>query len=352
VGAGNATYSIVSVANATSYTWSVPAGATIISGQGTTSIAVSYSLAFTSGSVTVSANNSCGSSTLKTLAISKVLPAMPIAITGPVNACSYVGTASNATYSISAVTGAASYNWTVPTGATIISGQGTTGITVNYSGAFTPGYISVQSVINCGSSAARMLYINKAIPAPPVSISGLVNVCSVTNATYSITAVSGANSYNWAVPSGAIIVSGQGTTSIAVNISNTFTSGNVSVASASNCGASINRTLTITGCHFRSLQISNSADSLMDNDNTLFNIFPNPNDGSTINLEMGSDKEQEILVVVYDILGKENYSKVIITEQTGKNVFAIDPSSKLSQGVYLITATSNQKTYSKKLIVR
>ena len=61
---------------------------------------------------------------------------------------------------------------------------------------------------------------------------------------------------------------------------------------------------------------------------------------------------EEILVVVYDLVGKESYSKIIITEETGDNVYAIDPSNKLVPGIYLITATSKQSIFSKKLIVK
>jgi hypothetical protein len=53
-------YSIAPVTYATSYTWSVPAGSTITSGQGTTSMTVT--LGNNSGSVCVTASNSCGTS--------------------------------------------------------------------------------------------------------------------------------------------------------------------------------------------------------------------------------------------------------------------------------------------------
>ncbi len=82
------------------------------------------------------------------------------------------------------------------------------------------------------------------------------------------------------------------------------------------------------------------------------NLFPNPSIGSTINLSINADKGKDILVVVYDVTGRETYSKVLITEQSGENVFAIDPSGKLAAGVYIITATSEESVNSKKLIVK
>src|ERR1019366_508009 len=82
-----------------------------------------------------------------------------------------------------------------------------------------------------------------------------------------------------------------------------------------------------------------------------FNVFPNPSDGTQLNSVITAEKNQEIVIVVYDVLGQEMYSKVVITEQKGNTVYAIDLLQKLSPGVYMITATSNQKIYSKKLIV-
>jgi hypothetical protein len=55
------------------------------------------------------------------------------------------------------------------------------------------------------------------ISMPPPPISGPTDVCEgQTGAVYSVTPVAGAT-YNWTVPAGATIVSGQGTSSITVN---------------------------------------------------------------------------------------------------------------------------------------
>ncbi|MFL5763290.1 MAG: T9SS type A sorting domain-containing protein [Bacteroidia bacterium] len=82
-------------------------------------------------------------------------------------------------------------------------------------------------------------------------------------------------------------------------------------------------------------------------------LFPNPSDGGEFNISLSGVPGQEVLVVVYDIAGKENYSKVIIPgSQTGDIVYAIDPEKRLAPGVYLITATSQDKFVNKKLVVR
>lgn len=65
-----ATYSISSVSNATGYTWSVPAGWSIVSGQNSTSITVTAGS--TSGNICVLATNLCGSSAQNCAAITAV----------------------------------------------------------------------------------------------------------------------------------------------------------------------------------------------------------------------------------------------------------------------------------------
>jgi hypothetical protein len=83
-----------------------------------------------------------------------------------------------------------------------------------------------------------------------------------------------------------------------------------------------------------------------------FSIYPNPTDGTIVNIALNADKGEEVLVVVYDATGKETYSKVIISGDNGDNIYALDPSGKLAAGIYMITATSQQSIYNKKLIVK
>jgi hypothetical protein len=242
------TYSISSVSGATSYTWTAPANATIASGQGTTSVTVSFTNSFTSGNLSVSANGCGGTSNARTLAIAKAsAPSTPGTISGTTSICS----ATTLTYSIASVSGATSYTWTAPINASITSGQGTTSITVAYTNAFTGGNITVTATGCGGTSAARSLAISKTTgTATPGTISGPTSgLCKQTAATYFISSVTGATSYTWSVPTGAVITSGQGTTSIVVNFTNASlsTSNTLSVIANSACGSSTARTLTFNG---------------------------------------------------------------------------------------------------------
>jgi len=66
------TYTIVPVVNATSYAWTTPANATLVSGQGTTSATFDFGLGYTTGAITVKANNCKGNSATRSLSVKKV----------------------------------------------------------------------------------------------------------------------------------------------------------------------------------------------------------------------------------------------------------------------------------------
>jgi hypothetical protein len=93
------------------------------------------------------------------------IPAKPGEIHGPTTICQ--GTTEN--YSVNSVQYANDYEWTVPSGASIVSGNGTTGITVQFSASAVSGYITVTAGNSCGTSGVYRDYINvNTIPAAPV----------------------------------------------------------------------------------------------------------------------------------------------------------------------------------------
>ena len=247
------TYSINAVAGAASYEWTVPVGTTLVSGQGTTSIDVTFdnSFALTNSQFKVRTVSAEGcKSAASALIVSKIIPGIPVAISGPTNVCPFIGQATNATYSIAAVQYATSYNWVVPTGVTIVSGQGTTSIDVNFTVGFTSGSIKVTALANCGSRSARSLTISKSQPTAPVAITGPSDACQyIGNSSlveYSIAAVANADSYTWTVPANVNLVSGQGTASIMVTFNTGYVTALFKVKSVSNCFTSGDRTLSVT----------------------------------------------------------------------------------------------------------
>ncbi len=76
------TYSISAVDDATSYTWTVPSGASIVSGQGDTEITVDFGTS--SGDICVTADNACGASTQTCQAISVNTPTATAGSNSPV----------------------------------------------------------------------------------------------------------------------------------------------------------------------------------------------------------------------------------------------------------------------------
>jgi hypothetical protein len=138
---------------ATAYNWSLPANATITSGQGTNSIQVDFASNYAGGLICVTASNVCGTSAARCFS-SVAAPSKPASITGPATACAGQ---QNLVYTAAAVAGASSYNWTVPAGATITAGQGSSSIMVNM-GA-TAGSIGVRSSNGCANSS----YVYKAV---------------------------------------------------------------------------------------------------------------------------------------------------------------------------------------------
>lgn len=82
------------------------------------------------------------------------------------------------------------------------------------------------------------------MPAVPGTITGSTTACQGTTGTYSITAVPGATTYNWAGPAGSTIQTGQGTTSATILMGPS--SGNVTVTAGNNCGTSAPSQLAVT----------------------------------------------------------------------------------------------------------
>jgi hypothetical protein len=232
---GGLNYSIQEVYLATSYIWTVSANASFVSGNTNDSVKVLFGNLYQTGIISVSSVNQCGTSATTTLTVNSTPTNGTSSITGPTNACAYLGNGQIVTYTAAVVSGNnISYNWIAPQAATLVSGQGTNIAGFTFSNNFTSGNIGVQVQDNCGISSVRNLAVSLSTIYAVGQISGpkvvCTNVSTSTNATYSVVAVPGAVSYNWTIPSGVTIVSGVGTNSIAVSFGSNFTSGNLSVA--------------------------------------------------------------------------------------------------------------------------
>jgi Leucine-rich repeat (LRR) protein len=119
------------------------------------------------------------------------------AITGPVSLCE---NAMGVTYSVSAVAGS-TFTWTVPAGATIVSGSGTASINVNF--GTTSGSVSVIQTLSSGCSSDPSVIQVILNPKPPVTLtSSSTTICYGT--TVALTAA-GANTYVWTASAGLVV---------------------------------------------------------------------------------------------------------------------------------------------------
>jgi hypothetical protein len=147
-------------------------------------------------------------------------------------------------YSVPAISNATGYNWVLPTGATIVAGNNTNSILVDYSSSAISGTIKVQGTNNCGVGVVSPVFsvtVNS-LPAQPTAIEGSLAPCLGSFQTYSVTNVNGVT-YSWVLPVGWTINAGQGSNSINTTVGHT--GGDIEVTPVNACGSGIPRLLSV-----------------------------------------------------------------------------------------------------------
>jgi len=328
---GTQTYSIVAVPGAASYTWTLPANASITSGQGTTSVAITFGASFVSGNLTVVAVSPCGQSAARALTVSKN-PTTTATISGQSNNLCGGG---QFTYTIASVVGAVSYTWTVPAGCSIVSSNLNTA-TVNIPSTFTTGTLSVACVNSCGGSISKTLALTR-LPGTPASITGAAAVCPLqVGVNFTTPAVSGVTQL-WTVPTGAIITAGQSTTSM--NCTWGSLAGSVTVKSVNACGqsAALSKSLTLLAC----MQEQSSGALAIEQRGNDVSIYPNPNNGSFV-----IHAVKAIDLRLLNSLGQ----LVEVVQLNSYNNFSFEISG-LSIGFYFLQGTSDDAYINQKIVV-
>ncbi len=229
-------YSIANVQYADTYEWYLDNN--LISGVNGTNFTLNSS---DSGphKLEVLAKNECGESSrsLINFTIDNGTPDA-ISISSTPNQNSFCEGSTNVTFSVPSDAKVDSYNWSVPSGWSITSGQNTDQITVTAGTFGQNGNISVTASSNdCGQvSATYAVTVKNPIPAKPGVISGPAEVCSGSSNTFSVPAVQYATSYEWFLPNGNTQV----TTNPSINFStNVSGNANLSVKALNECGKSI-----------------------------------------------------------------------------------------------------------------
>jgi len=141
-------YSVPALNN-THYSWKVPVGATIISTPIDSNI-INVNWGCKPGLISLSYSNSC-----ETNQISIPVELKGVEFTGQE---SVAKNDQNVTYSVSSVPSATSYNWSVPSDATIVQGQGTNTILVDF--GVQSGDISVSIPTSCDTSKYSLMVYN------------------------------------------------------------------------------------------------------------------------------------------------------------------------------------------------
>lgn len=210
----NIAYNVPAIAGASSYTWTVPSGAVIASGQGTNTISVNYPVGSNSGNITVFATAGACVTSTATLAVS----VSSTAVEAPVSGGNQTQTFCNPnpmpllTASVTVPTGFEVVWYDAATGGMIVPTP-----TLNSVGTVTYYAASKNTITDCESNTRTAVTLTILGTAPPtITTVGATTFC--TGGSVTLTASNG-NSYNWSngATTPSIVVSTAGNYSVTVN---------------------------------------------------------------------------------------------------------------------------------------
>jgi len=261
-------YNTNTVLNANTYTWTIPTNSNSLTSLTTsdTILGLKYLSSFTSGTITVKANNYCGSSTTsKTLAITKVVAVAPTAIqksfVPSVAAITNVSGLTKDTLIIRKVANATGYNWTMKVGTYVSSithinnaGENDTAVVIIMRAGFTKDTVSVKSLTTCSISAEKTLALSAlSLPPNPTAISGSTSPCKGSTINYTASAGSPSStqapttSFRWTKPNGTTIISYNADSSqIGLRFDDTYSGGTLSVKAVSAVNVLSTSSFTLT----------------------------------------------------------------------------------------------------------
>ncbi len=148
-GASSVNYSVPVIEYATGYVWSVPDGAVISAGQNTHSILADFGSNPVSGEISVYGTNQFGNGNAASLTVTSTLPPQAAGlVSGLQEVCREQDPV---LYSVQPIAGAVNYNWSLPYGATIVTGMNTNAIEVGFGPASISGVVVVAGSNICGA---------------------------------------------------------------------------------------------------------------------------------------------------------------------------------------------------------
>jgi hypothetical protein len=243
-------------------------------------------------------------------------------------------TGSTATYSIPS-SPASSFQWNVTGGAMISGGNGTNSISVYFGSTPEVVTISVKETNAFGNVVSNLDVTTGNAPVI-TSINGPTSV-ETGGQTYTYTVPSNPDpnaSYTWSVPTGAVIISGEGTNAVTVSFPPTTQSGNVEVTVSNTFGtATVATSVTVSS----PTSIYSGASLLQ------YSMYPNPFTDEVI-LFVNAPSREKIVVRVIDMKGNVIYESD--QHMTNEKIFF---GKELPAGIFMIHASSNGKLLTAKI---
>ncbi len=140
-----------------------------------------------------------------------------------------------------------SYSWDFGAGASVTTANTVGPHSLFYSSSGLKTISLTVSGPDGSNTISKSNYVNVSSGVPSISgiINGSTSVCAnATNVFYNVSSVANASSYNWSLPAGATVASGQGSNSI----NSTFgtSGGNVCVTATNGCGSSTSLCKAVT----------------------------------------------------------------------------------------------------------
>jgi hypothetical protein len=313
-------YYYTTQAGFTNYTWTITAGGMITNGLGTNTIQVTWNMAGAQ-SVSVNYTNSYGCAQPNPTVLPVTVNGLPDAaatITGTPIVCAG---ATGIAYSVPPITGALSYVWILPTGATISSGAGTKSITVDFAANAASGNITVYGNNYCGNGTVSpdfAVTVNPIPPSPVITAAG--NVLS-----------SDAPAGNQWYMNGIIIIGATSQTYTAPLEGEYW-----DVVTLNNCISDMSNHISIVFTGINELQTGT------------ISVYPNPNDGQ-ITLKISSLKQESFNISVINNLGMRimEIKDIVVNGNIEKNI-DLRP---VPSGIYSIVIKNSKSIVVKKILV-
>jgi len=319
-GATGVSYSVGTIANALTYVWTLPAGATIVSGSGTNAITVDYDGNASSGNITVYGNNLCGNgASSPAFAITvNPLPEAAGIISGPESVCQ--GDAA-IIYIVPTIQNATGYTWTVPPGATIVSGANTNSITVDFSPTATSGNITVLGTDSCGNGPVSPDFAVAVNPIPDVPV--------ITSAGYVLS--SDAPAGNQWYQDGILIGGATSQTYTATQSGEYW-----DVVTLLNCSSDTSNHIIIVIIGISEPQTGS------------ISVYPNPNDGQ-FTVKISSLKQESYNISVVNNIGLTimEINDIVVNGSLEKNIHL----RPIPSGIYSIVIKNRESMVVKKILV-